>query len=1607
MSRRLVSVCILALAGIAGLSAARTGSNERRAVSSESQFRRFDRLNPRAGGSNAPALARWKLATTAAPACGHAQPCVAPLAIPMTFEPNAGQFDRGVDFVGRGGGMTLLLTETGIGVGVPDGALPRPRTEVVQVRFGWAGTNRKRRPGSKFAWRGEQRLKTVSNYFIGKNPRAWRRNVPHFARVLAASNRGERLGMVVYGTGASVEYDLRLAPGEDAGKLRVRFSGAQSLKISGGDLVLDAGGRELRMGKPRIYDQLDGGARKSVRGEYLLEPDGSVGLRIARHDPRATLVVDPSLSVAYATFLGGAGSETAGNVAIDASGKVYVSGVTTSATTFPEPSAASISPVLSGSAFYVAKIDPTVSGANSLLYLTFLGGTGTQTGGLIALDGAGDVALTGTTTSADFPVTGSSQPTQGLTSGSGNDAVVSEINAAGNQLNFSAYFGGSGTLSANGAGGIAVDSVGNVYVASDVQPSAADPSSPDLPVVATAGSGAPYQSGWDGMPSDGFLAVFTPPAQAGAAPTLAYCTYLGTISAGPVAIGGLAVDSGGDAYVAGSVSNASNGFPAQNAFQSSYGGGTSDGFVMQIAPQGQGASDLLYATLLGGSGADQILAIALDPPNTLPAGIPPRAYVAGATQSTNFPTRGAYQSALQTCRNVGANCAFTNAFLAVIAQDAVSHQTSLAYSTYLGGSDSDVAQAIAVAASSAVYVAGQTGSFDFPWHDNLQPFNAGDSATDTDAFLAKFDTTSSGIASLIYSTPLGGTSAPGASASSAATALATNGLGQIYLTGQTTAADFPTAVTSSGGQANGFQQQCNSCQLATPASDSFLLAISESSAPGPSVYFSAGAVVLGTYSLGSPGTPQPVAVFNGGDPSAMLAISTMDFVGLNAGDFSAQIGPGCLDVPIAPAVPGSSPTCSLEIGFTPSIGGPEEAFLAVSDNAPGSPQLLELKGTGGAPHAEVLPASLSLNFGNQPVDTTEWQNVTLTNTGTEALTFSLSSPAAPYRVGSIACPATENSTNTLQPGNTCTFQLGFTPAATGAFQGQFTISDNSDSQSNAQQVITLSGTGVAAAPLAQVSPATLTFGATVVGATSGSQSVTLQNSGSAALDVTTIAIAGTNAADFTIAATGTTCAVAGGTLAAAGQCTVAVQFAPQSAGSSETAMLTFTDNAAASPQTVTLTGIATSPPSLTVSPPGLTFGPQSEGTASAAQSVTITNSGSGSAGISGIAVSGSTDFVQSNACPPVLGAGGSCQVSVTFQPAESAAGGARSATLQVPGGTPSSVALSGNATRSAISFTTSLNFASQLVGTASAAQPVTITNSSTGAAAGVLAFTGISVSGTNKADFSISSNGCSGSAGVAPGNSCTVQIAFQPQAAATCGDNPNRSATLQLTDNAPGSPQTIPLSGAAADFCLASGNGQAVTAPIQPGQTATFNMEVASAGGFTGTVNLSCSIAPAGSEIGPCATGTSAAPNSSSVQVTPTAPSQFTVSVPTVAPSTGITFIRPPRLGKRQGPSPETLALGCVWLACMLCLTIATMKRRGCGLARWGMRTIRVILMAALATGLTLGIAACGSSGGSDPASASDPGTPPGTYTVTVTASTTSSNNSTSRTASLTLTVQP
>jgi hypothetical protein len=318
------------------------------------------------------------------------------------------------------------------------------------------------------------------------------------------------------------------------------------------------------------------------------------------------------------------------------------------------------------------------------------------------------------------------------------------------------------------------------------------------------------------------------------------------------------------------------------------------------------------------------------------------------------------------------------------------------------------------------------------------------------------------------------------------------------------------------------------------------------------------------------------------------------------------------------------------------------------------------------------------------------------------------------------------------------------------------------------------------APGVSLSPTSLTFSSQNVGTTSAAQSVTLSNTGNAALSISSIAVSGTNAGDF---AQTNSC---GSSVAAGANCTINVTFTPTATGT-RSASVAVTDNASGSPQTVPLTGTGTAPV-VSLSPTSLTFSSQNVGTTSAAQSVTLTNTGNGALSISGIALSGANpgDFELPTVCSSPVAAGASCTINVTFTPT---ATGTRSASLAITdnaAGSPQTVTLTGTGAGPVVSLSpTSLTFSSQNVGTTSAAQSVTLSNTGNGA----LSISGIALSGTNPGDFA-QTNNCSSP--VAAGANCTINVTFKPTAAGT------RSASLAITDNAAGSPQTVSLTGTGA-----------------------------------------------------------------------------------------------------------------------------------------------------------------------------------------------------------------
>jgi len=305
-------------------------------------------------------------------------------------------------------------------------------------------------------------------------------------------------------------------------------------------------------------------------------------------------------------------------------------------------------------------------------------------------------------------------------------------------------------------------------------------------------------------------------------------------------------------------------------------------------------------------------------------------------------------------------------------------------------------------------------------------------------------------------------------------------------------------------------------------------------------------------------------------------------------------------------------------------------------------------------------------FPNQTVGTTSAAKVvTLKNGGATTLTFS--SIAITGNNGSDFAQTNTCGTS-LAAGASCTISVTFTPAATQTFTGFVTINDNAV---GSPHNVGLTGTGIPGAAVT-LAPTSLSFGKQTVGTTSATKSVTLTNTGSVSVTISTISITGTDPADY---AETSNCPA---TLQVAAKCTIKVTFSPLQNGPL-TASLSVTDNASGSPQTVSLAGSGVSP-NVELNPKSLTFAAQKVGTTSPAQTVTLTDNGGGTLNISSIALTGTNpgDFSQTNNCPASLLTTKSCTIQVTFTPT---ATGTRTASVTITdnaGGSPQKVSLTGS-----------------------------------------------------------------------------------------------------------------------------------------------------------------------------------------------------------------------------------------------------------------------------------------------------------------------------------------
>jgi len=520
---------------------------------------------------------------------------------------------------------------------------------------------------------------------------------------------------------------------------------------------------------------------------------------------------------------------------------------------------------------------------------------------------------------------------------------------------------------------------------------------------------------------------------------------------------------------------------------------------------------------------------------------------------------------------------------------------------------------------------------------------------------------------------------------------------------------------------------------------------------------------FGTYSVGTASPATPVTLTNTG--TALVSISSVTVGGANASSFVLANNCGG-------SLAGTS-SCNINVYFAPQTDGALTAKITIVDSDVSSPQAITLSGTGtGAVTPAVSLSATSLSFGSENVGTASGsKSVTLTNTG--SVSVSITSIAVTGANASSFVFANTCGTS-LAAGANCTIHGHFEPVATGALTAAIAITDNVP---GSPQTIALSGTGTSGAAVT-LSAHNLSFGSEPIGTAGGSQSVTLTNTGTATLSIASISVTGADASSFVFA---NNC---GTSLAANASCSIHGHFEPAITGAL-TAVITIADNATGSPQTIALSGTGVGP-AVSLSSSRVAFGSVKVGTQSGSESVTLTNSGSATLSITSISVTGadSSSFVFANDCGTSLATGSNCSIHGHFAPTVS---GALTATITITdneSNSPQRIALSGTGTSGATVAlsATSLAFGLVDVGTASASQSVTLINTGTG----ILSITNIAVNGADAGSY-VFANSCGAS--LAPGAGCTIHGHFKPETEGAL------TATIEISDNAAGSPQSIALSG--------------------------------------------------------------------------------------------------------------------------------------------------------------------------------------------------------------------
>jgi uncharacterized protein (TIGR03437 family) len=769
----------------------------------------------------------------------------------------------------------------------------------------------------------------TSNYFHGADPSLWRTAIPHYSQVrLTALYPG--VDLLYYSHKGELEFDFIVHPGADPAAIRMRWLGAQSLSLSSeGHLLAHSSFGRIRQHRPLVF-QLSGDRRVQVAASYRIDSAGGIALQLGPYDPRRPLIIDPVIT--FATFSGGGQTDEYLGVAVDPAGNIYAAGYTESAN-FPATPGAHSSSAAGNRDAVVSKLNPA---GTAILYSTFIGGSQNDRADEISVDAAGNAYVVGDTSSTNFPITAGAFD---RSLGGSQDAFALKLNPAGAALSYATYVGGRAFE--NGLG-LAVDPAGNLWIAGRTH-------SPDFPTTPDSFDPSFNNPGED--QGDGYILKINASGSG---------VLYGAFAGGNLrdVAQSLALDPAGNLYVGGYTHSPN--FPTTpGAFDTSLdnpASGTRDIFILKVAPGGA----LLYSTLIGGEAEERAEGIAVDPTGNV--------YITGMTSSQRFPvTAGAFD----TSHNGG-----DDAFLAKLNPQG----SALVFSTFLGGSGSDWALAIAVDAAGSAHISGYSSSGNFPFTPGA--FQSSLSGAQS-PFLVKSNAAGS---ALVFSSFLGG--------SGFGNFLALDRQGDVVIAGSAPAGFRPTPgvvqIAFAGGSSDAFVLKAD-VLAGLPAAISASSGSNQSGPPNARLPVSLTVRVADARGAPVPGQSVSFTATN-------ASVSPPSAVTGTLGTASTDVTLGPLAGPAS--VSAAAPPASATFPFTVGQASPRPAISAIVNGASFLPSLQD-----GA-WASILGSNLSAtsrlwNAATEIVDgalPTSLDGVTVTVDGKPAAIFFISDRQVNFQV---------------------------------------------------------------------------------------------------------------------------------------------------------------------------------------------------------------------------------------------------------------------------------------------------------------------------------------------------------------------------------------------------------------------------------------------------------------------------------------------------------------------------------------------------------------------------------------------------------------------------------